>query len=187
MFKELEYKFKTDLTEQEVLNKLHKTDQEAIFIEGRDYYFSGKHLDSFVRYRDGSQSKELTFKKKLNGSNKLRTEVDIKLDSKKQFKEINFFLENLEYFYSFNLTKKGFVLELDNHVLSMYTVSTLGKEDETYIEIEINKSLTQSAGEQSERLLEELVERYADLEVIEKENIEKRSLYELCKPIIQTH
>ncbi len=141
---------------------------EPIYVVSCDDYYTGERENSFLRYRKGGGTSELTLKVKRKG-NVVRKEINLNLDANDDSAVVEF-LDLSGYNKEFSVFKEAWVWEFEDCDVSYYTLS----DGRSVIEIEATKYTTPKDGV---KILNTWVKTLGLKEFgIEKE---KRSLFEI--------
>lgn len=185
MFKEIEFKYKSDGVSLVQFIELMKEwgYKETIEASSWDKYFTkGSEKDNFLRFRMGKDRPELTKKRKTTDSNNWdRVEVDLPLDPNRISEDIvDKFVELDGFEKNFKIFKSCFIFMFDDISAVWYVVQDENlKEKARFIEIEVNKELVEKIGEEeSLNLLKSYEEKLSKLGIT-YQNRMKKSLFEL--------
>ena len=179
--KEIEYKYNADGID---LGKFKRFCQarkpiRASEAAGYDHFYSSDR-ESFCRHRQGSDLNQLTFKRKLTGSNVVRTEHNLDLLPTVSSDSVHDMCQALGYEYKNTIYKNNFVFEYGDYVLSYYLVydSNL-KELGRFMEIEAREGLPWESEQKALNCLQEVEEAAREQLGITPQRRVKRSLFEM--------
>ncbi len=88
---------------------------------GYDHFYKAGNTDDFCRLRQGPDSNQLTFKRKLHGvNNYVRTEHNLDLTRKMARAQVEALLKEFGYLYTASIFKNCFVYNYADHTLVYY-------------------------------------------------------------------
>jgi adenylate cyclase class IV len=152
---------------------------DTISVAGYDRFYKGAE-DTFYRHRRNIGENELTFKKKTTKDNSfVRVEHNISLKQQVTDEQINNYLEDIGYKYSFTLHKNCLIYNYVDHTLVLYTCYNEDmREVGRFIEIEMKEDYPwQSDQHAMENLI--VMERICKPLGIKSSNRVMNSLFEL--------
>jgi adenylate cyclase class IV len=159
--KEIEYKYDATEVPLDIFKlacaSLHPVGSSES--SGYDHFYSNG-TDSFCRHRQGSDVNQLTFKKKLNKLNVVRTEHNVDLAHSTAKDTVRDLCEALGYKYKGTIFKNNFVFIYEKFVLSYYLVynkdmTELGR----FLEIEATENWPWKEEKEALEMLDSVAEK----------------------------
>lgn len=143
-FKEVEFKYSADNIS---LEKFHefcrgRKPKNYILAAGPDYFYqNNKQPDSFCRFRDGRDYKQVTFKRKTSNSNNfIRTEHNINVSESTTEDMVRALVSEFDYAYNTTVFKTCFIYIYDYYTLVYYVCANEeAQEVGRFVEIEMDE------------------------------------------------
>lgn len=157
-FKEVEFKYPAEKMPLSDFEKFcaNKDCKEAVIVSGYDhFYHKPGDPNSFCRYREGPDMKQLTFKRKTTDANNyVRTEHNINVVPGTTSTQIKALLSEFGYEFNVSIFKSCFVYKYKDYTLVYYICYNLDMAElGRFIEIEIGEEIEQGADEALSQLV----------------------------------
>lgn len=183
--KEVEFKYDAKNIKLEEFKTFcaHRKPSSQVVASGFDYFYSDKKdSESFCRHRIGSDTNQLTFKRKTSDANSyVRTEHNINLDRNMSQEQIKAFCSEFGYEYNTSLFKTCFVYIYEDYSLCYYVCYDSNMvEKRRFVEIEMHEDYPWSTEQEAWNALVALERICKPLGVSAQARV-KLSLFELFR------